>query len=455
MSSGCRSISPWSPRLRLYSHICRRINQPLSSRFVSPLPIPTRIESSPAVKHYSSQKLRRAPRRRWIEGGNTFDADTPEGKQKIERAQQVLRSDSTAIYKSAVKGNLFDSKVTQSTFEEIARRLIDVSAREHANATTLKKVYDGDPNIVLGVATALNTSIQWHEHVYIWAVFATADAGATIPVVLFVKNELNKPWTSYQTKRFMQLEVLAKRNVPLAMRMQADVYWDQKRYDKAVELLERLHSRTYPSNTRVGYRDDLTVEDRFSPPWRRLIEYYLHLELNDKADAMTKVGALDYQDPDALMAYAHVMKEREDWEVYEQCVSVAATAGNGIACLRLGNFYYLMFQGKIPSADQLPKDASWFHTFFHKMFGTPRTLADFRKLAADWYALALLHGNKKAIRNLVVLLREDGHLEDAYKALSELEISPEHWNSPHIVKLRARIGDPTFRPNIPPSWLEL
>jgi tetratricopeptide (TPR) repeat protein len=450
------SISQWSPRLRLYSQGCRCINQPLSSRFVAPLPITTTttIESC-TVRHYASKKLRPAPTRTPSISARKLEADTEEGRQRIERAHRVLLTESENIYKTALQHGVIDKKLTQDSFEDIARRLIDVSGRDYPDAISLKNVYNGDPNTVLGVASALNRWIPWYPFLYRWATQSTADAGATISVVSFVRNELKKPFTTYQTREFRQLEVLANRGIPLAMRMQADVYWDQKRYEKAIELLKQLHSRTYPSNTAVGYKDDITMQGDITAPWNRLAEFYIHLDLQDKANAMMKTGALDYQDPDALMAYAFLMKEQEDWESYEQCVSIAATAGNGAACRRLGNFYYQIFQGKIPSADGLPQNTSWFHSFFHGLLGKPRTLQDFRKLAIDWYELALLHGDKKATRNYVILCREDGRIHNALEALHSLEKRQEDWNSPNIVKLRARFDDVNFQPKIPQPWLEL
>jgi hypothetical protein len=128
-----------------------------------------------------------------------FLVDTEEGRQKIQRSHQVLRSDSAAIYKPAIKGNLLDSSVTLDTFEKIARRLIDVSSSEYPDAISLKQVYDGDPNIVFGVAMALATWLPGHRYLYNWSAMATADAGATVPLVMLVRKELEKPFTTYQS----------------------------------------------------------------------------------------------------------------------------------------------------------------------------------------------------------------------------------------------------------------
>lgn len=373
----------------------------------------------------------------------------------MERARQKLATDSDVIYKSGLQAGLFDKNLTQDVFEDIVRKLIDVSGRKAPSAAALRSVYIGDPNIVVGVASTMNKFVPWFPFLWSWAANATADAGATISVVSYVKRELDKPFTTYQTRQFLQLEVLADRGIPLAMRMQAEVYWDQKRYDKAIEILERLHNRTYPSNTIVAFKDDVTMDSQFSAPWKRLAEFYMHRDLEEKSDALTKIGALDYQDPDALMAYAFRMKEQENWEAYEQCVSIAATAGDGTACWRLGNFYYQIFQGMIPWAHALPENAPWFHSLFYRSLGTRRPLRDFRKLAIDWYELAEIHNDKMAIRNYAILCREDGEINKAESALLKLQRSPKDWKSPNIVKLRERFYDENFRPKIPSSWLQL
>lgn len=362
---------------------------------------------------------------------------------------------SAEIYRVGLGTGTFNSRLTQGAFEYLAWQLIDASGRMPADAASLKKIYIGDPNIVFGVATAMKMCMPFFHSLWVWAVKATASAGATVSIVTMIDRELALPFTTYQTREFLQLEVLASRGIPLAMRMQAEVYWDQKRYDKAIKMLEQLHDRTYPSNFYVGIKDDITLSGRLNAPWNRLAEFYMHRDMEQKADALTKVGALDYQDPDALMAYAFRMKEQGNWDAYEQCVSIAATAGNGTACMRLGNFYYQIFQGTIPSAYVLPENTPWLRSHFYRWLGIRRPRNDFRKLAIDWYELAEIHNDKRAIRNYVILCREDGEINKAADSLLKLQETPRDWKSPNIVKLRERFYDDDFKPKIPPSWLQL
>ncbi|KAH8704183.1 hypothetical protein BGW36DRAFT_370831 [Talaromyces proteolyticus] len=446
--------------LRWPLNSCQRRNSRDPTTNLSSLLVPTVT----AARSFSSAMPRRSTVYR-VSRAKVNKARAPDilpahnNQGERETALEQLYTHSRWIYKDAQKMGIIDSKMTHKDFHIIASVILHVmDLRIRSGDSTQKgvKTIHDDPNKVYEVAVALSMAMPWDKRINSWAVTATAKAGAVYPIALMVYSQISRVGYPEQTPELNRIEYLVKEHEhPLAMRVYAEVLWSKEMPAEAIEMLERVYKRTHPSHARVRFREDITISDSISPPWKRLIEFYNLCGFYEKADEMTKVGALEYRDPDALLAYALLMKEQENWHAYSQCVIMAATAGHADACYRLGNYYYRIFKGSIPSPDQVDKDAGLIGSFFYTLLGQARRKSEFRKLAMDWYELAFLHGNTHALRNYAVLLREDGNRETAANVLSNLEHRKEEWGSPNIKKLRQRFYDDTFKPKIPDSWLEL
>ncbi|OKL59103.1 hypothetical protein UA08_05899 [Talaromyces atroroseus] len=444
--SQCRSCARSSPFLRP-----SRFDTSVPTTTTTPTLLTTRYyaKSAPTSPAARNKKIRYgtpSPTRTWTE----FVEDYATLREKFEKDYKWL-------YEDGRKSGALNPKLGPQKFLEIGRKLLHEALYSSATEQAVNNICPGDPDSVFDVGNGIYCANQWAAQFGAWVYKATARAGAMIPLAYVIVRQLDKTGgnlRSVETERM--IKIAREKRHPLALRMWAEILWSSNRADEALEILTELVKITYPSNMPESQRDDITLQESLKPPWQLVAEIYNSQGKFAEADEMMKLGALTYRDPKALVAYAYLRKEEEDWEAYEQCLVVAATTNDGEACFRLANYYYNIFKGNIPSRDELNAKKNPLAAPIYRLFGQSRPKEYFRAMAMDWYELAIMHAHAPAIRNFSILLREDGDLIQALSILSRLEEQkPEMWNSPNIVKLRDNFADLSFRPELPPSWIAL
>jgi tetratricopeptide (TPR) repeat protein len=362
------------------------------------------------------------------------------------------------LYEDGRRHGAFDPKLGLGKFREIGRRTLHDAENSPLTAQVVNSICPGDPDTVFDVGNAIFRSNQWAASFGAWVYKVTPQAGAVIPLAYCILSQMRETGGGKlrSVESEQMIEIARERRHPLALRMWAELLWQSGHPNEALKILNELVKNTYPSNTPGNQRDDILLDGFLKPPWQLVAEIYNSQGKFAKADEMMKLGALAYRDPSALVAYAYLRKEAEDWEAYEQCLVVAAGANYGEACFRLANYYYNIYKGEIPSRDEMNYKKNWFAAPIYKLFGQSRTQKYYRAMAMEWYFLAVMHNHIFAIRNLAILLREQGDSEVAYAMLTRLkELKPELWDSSNILKLRNQFSDTTFQPELPPSWIAL
>ncbi|KAF7122704.1 hypothetical protein CNMCM5793_000814 [Aspergillus hiratsukae] len=363
------------------------------------------------------------------------------------------------LWESALAEGFLDDKVTQKTFLDIAKRLLETAHREPPSADAIQDI-SSDPDLIFQIgyiASGGNPSFR------AWLLASTTHAGARIPVLMSAArylHSLRDNTAPVRTPTLQKIEHLAYHDRdPRAMTLHAKILGLRKRYAEALALIEQAMALIYPSKIPVA-KDGGFAMAKIDPPWQ--VYSWLKEKAQANTPANTKTGkaaagaeatagddllrsaALVYHDPESLVQYAAARLQAGDLAMYEDCLRRAATAGNAEACRRLANFYYLTSLGRYPrrgvredtavdaatksssspsSQTEDPSNRGKFSALLTTVFG-PRPRAEYRKLATEWYELAFSHGNEQAALVLAVLLREDGSASRGLQLLEQIERSP-------------------------------
>lgn len=292
-----------------------------------------------------------------------------------------------------------------------------------------------------------------------------------------------------------EIEKLAQEGYPPALVLQAKILGLRHQFKEAFNLLEeQVLPHLSPTRREPAIFEDIVVHRHLDSPWRlyALLQasydrIHNSKESRAKADEALRIAAMVYHDPEALVEYASVMMNENNLDMYEECMSKAAAAGNPNACLFLANFYYLTFHGKYPtrgertlqskSADSkstpetesqpsatastdTPSQTStnifnavykWTTSFFQQSMARP----EYRKLAQDWYQLALGHGNDKAAFMTALLAREDGDLVPARVTLDRAEMVKDAEYAQKLEALKENWYDENYVPKLPKKMLDV
>lgn len=333
-----------------------------------------------------------------------------------------------------------------------------------------------------------------------WIVSACGLAGARLPVVLITARQIGWNKVPVRNEWTRQVEVFAKQGYPPAMVLHAKILGLRHEYNEAFTLLEKnILPFLSPTLRSPTFFEDIVLGGQFESPWRlyallhaRYDSKYHSKENQAKSDEAIRVAAMEYQDADALVEYASVMMNENNLDMYEECMSKAATAGKSNACLFLANFYYLTFLGQYPtrgeramqgtnpapesppktargksdseSPDPAPSTTSpnpilnvatsaykWVSSFFNQSM--PRR--QYRDLASAWYNLAYCHGESRATFMMALLAREDGDLADGRVFLDQAQMEHDPDFAGKLQALKANWYDENYEPKLPKKMLEV
>ncbi|KAJ9297515.1 hypothetical protein DTO271G3_4290 [Paecilomyces variotii] len=320
------------------------------------------------------------------------------------------------VYNSAMKaGRLPD--ISAETYTYILKRIIEEAYSGPPTAMAARRI-SKDLDTVFAVAASFPTG-RPPNGLARWTVTATASAGGFLGVLHVAAEHLKRVPTAGRTPILDLVEQWATASEdpdPRVTILYAQILGRRGQYREAIAAMEKLMQRIYPTKLQPSMMEDISMNGNLEPPWK--IYAWLTEKIGDQAatDETLKMAALEYQDPSALVTYAHVMQTQGDLEMYEECMNKAATAGDAEACRKLANFYYLTHHGRFPRRED--QNTSGIRSRIVSLFKQSRTKDDYRKLAIDWYELSFHHGSKKAALLLSMLLREDGHADLAREFLS-------------------------------------
>ncbi|KAL1886486.1 hypothetical protein Plec18167_000417 [Paecilomyces lecythidis] len=304
------------------------------------------------------------------------------------------------LYDSAKRaGRLPD--ISAETYIYISKRIVEESFSGPPSAIAVRRISK--------VAATFPAHSRPQNALTRWVISATALAGGYLAILHVAAEHLKRVPTAGRTPILDRIEQWATASEdpdPRVSILYAQILGRRGQYREAIAIMEKLMQRIYPTKLRPSMMEDITMNGNLEPPWQ------LYAWLTEKAgerattDETLKIAALEYQDPSALVTYAHVMQTQGDLEMYEECMNKAATAGDSEACRKLANFYYLTHHGRFPRRED--QNTSGMRNRIVSLFKQSRTKDDYRKLAMDWYELSFNHGSKKAALLLSMLLREDG-----------------------------------------------
>ncbi|KAF3394057.1 54S ribosomal protein L12 [Penicillium rolfsii] len=391
-----------------------------------------------------------------------------------------------AIFKQ-ISQSLYDDACHQRHLEGISFRTFeDVSIK-------IFKAMDGPPNPqkIRAISTDVDAvyrigflSCAVNRSLVEWFTSACALAGARQPTVLTLARSIGWTKNTPHTKWTDAVKQFSDEGFPPAMILQAKILGMRGEYEQAFELMEkRVLPYLTPTRRPLGLYRDITMGDVLESPWR--VYALLHAsydadfdspESRRKADDATRVAALEYSDPKALVEYASIMMNEKNYEQYEECMCKAATFGEKKAILYIANYYYQIFHGRYPTEGErlglvkagaegqqapptqppstsedkqnsnlLTSALNWTSSFFNKTMSRE----DYRRLALDWYTLGYKMNIPQASFMLALMAREQGTQQDGSiymeHAREHLQKNPEfvkkidelrdHWTDPEYVPI--------------------
>ncbi|KAE8412823.1 hypothetical protein BDV36DRAFT_48426 [Aspergillus pseudocaelatus] len=441
-------------------------------------PTPNAARSPSVRRAEAAQKRPQQPR---IAATYTEDGllKTP-AQGDLPQRQRFLDSASKTLHDEARKyGGV---TVDYPTFVRIAKELFNV-AYTYPPAAHLVQRIEGDIDEVFKIGYHIGTNDMSFKE---WVLAACSLAGARGPVLYQTARYLaitaRRGTEVRQTAVLDKLEEIGRTsNDPRALQLLAQVQGRRGKYTQALELMEAVLARIHPSKKAPsGAEHSYLISEVMETPWR--VYAALKEKVGDPmgADEVMRRAALEYEDPRALQDYASLLMREMDLEGYEECMSKAASSGDAMACLKLANFYYLTSKGWFPrrgvkvsegdNAKATPKATRTVDPakpveekkpgalgkLFLFLSADVKSHAEYRKLAMDWYELAVKHGGSRAALLLAIIEREDGNYEAAWELFrsSRTDDAKEFMptSQDELVKVWR---DATFRPEVPLQLLDL
>lgn len=321
-----------------------------------------------------------------------------------------------------------------------------------------------------------------------WVFAACAAAGARMPVCLVAARLLNTNSLVLHSKWAEEVERLAGEGFPPAIVLQAKILGQRGKLEEAIALLETdVLPFISPRGPNQSPFEDITLGGELGLPHKvyALLQgaYDLKHDSPDsrkKADDAIRIAAMEYHDAESLVDYASLAMDENNLDKYEECMSMAATAGLPKACLYLANFYYLTFHGKYATrgerkagslASTSPPKASTATTnplltsprqmtgpvltWISSFFGKSLSRKEYHGLALDWYYLACCHGEHRAVFMLALIEREDGYDLDGRVLLDHAQMEADVEFADKLAALKENWYNKDYEPRLPKRMLDV
>lgn len=319
-----------------------------------------------------------------------------------------------------------------------------------------------------------------------WVFSACAAADACMPVCLVAARLLNDNSLSIHSKWAQGVEKLAGEGFPPAIVLHAKILGQRGMLKEGIALLEtKVLPFVSPRGLNQSPFEDVSLSGGVELPHKLYAmlqaAYDTHSpESRKKVDEAIRVAALEYHDAESLVDFASLAMNDNDLDTYEECMSMAATAGLPKACLYLANFYYLTFHGKYatrgerqsgslpstspPKSSATPTNAlvtspqnmagpllTWISSFFGKSLSRK----EYHGLARDWYQLASWHGEPRAAFMLALIYREDGFDLDGRVVLENARMEADADFADKLDALKENWYNKDYEPRLPKRMLDV
>lgn len=322
-----------------------------------------------------------------------------------------------------------------------------------------------------------------------WILHSCARAKAKIPMVLVAWQQLRDDTVPKDTKWNVEVAKLAAQGFPPAMLLQTKILSLRGKIDEALELLtSKIMPNLVSTRDRPNPMEDITLTKQIESPFRLGALLYASLaarleaqgkpgaqELFEKADEWTKKAALEYNDVEALVDYASLMMNEKNYDMYEECMSKAATGGSGKACFFLANFYFRTSLGEFPMRNQralpnyTPNDRSTWALEseeagktaigrFWKWWAAPIETSrdEYKHLAFEWYQTAVEYTDYRAGMMAALLFRDDEQYSQGkvwIQMLLDDGLGSDKEYGPKAIEIVKHWDDINYEPAIPKRLL--
>ncbi|RJE20556.1 hypothetical protein PHISCL_07100 [Aspergillus sclerotialis] len=399
----------------------------------------------------------------------------------LEETLAQFNKTGASYWVSACKEGILDHhRVSLYSFMDVGRALLTIAWENDASAMAIRRI-STDAEMVFRISFVVS---RFFRYLYGWAMAACAQAGSNTAIICAAQKYLSANRTVSDLKKSQILNELKRIAIndkhPSAIILHAWVRSQHEQYMEAVELLRPLIETMYP--IRDSRFADLIL-DGIPKPWAVYTNALYKMEREEEANEIQRIAATQFNDPDAAIVHAYnllklrrdsnrsnsaTLESTVDFSEYLQLMGIAATAGNGDACHRLGNYYYLRYLHLDPySLDYLDKDdpdvvepetnkvahaeirvakekkaGTWapygkpksLLQYIRYYFYVDRSRDDYYRLAVEWYKLGAKYGHSKAAFLVARLLKQDKLDEQAYDMLNIAE-KDETYQS-RVKKLR-------------------
>ncbi|KAJ5090295.1 hypothetical protein N7532_008979 [Penicillium argentinense] len=387
-------------------------------------------------------------------------------------------------YDMSIRLGFISRDITLKTYKEVGRKLVTAAFESAPNAAAIRAI-SVDVDTVFRIGHCVMG--QFHEkYLNEWTLSACGMAKARMALVIIVNRAANKEKIPPRSEWVEEIKKLAALEYPPAMLLHAKILGQRGQYEDSFRIFEKkIFPRISPTRSEVPMFDNIRVGGMESP-YRLYALYraaydklYGSKESREKADEATRIAALEYNDPDALVEYASLMMNENNLDMYEECMVKAASGGHQRAGFYLGNFYYLTYHGQYPTREQRSPDAQklfwlqrlaeqnkdgsvsipkrvlgWAASFFNQSLSKD----DYRLLAVCWYEIGGFLAHPESLFMRALFMREVAvSVEEREDAAIYFETAADHMTDPQlkqkIVEIQNNWFDPCYEPSLPKKLL--
>ncbi|KAL4955979.1 hypothetical protein BDW69DRAFT_159614 [Aspergillus filifer] len=394
--------------------------------------------------------------------------------EKFKALLEVFEKQSSRLYTELLFARRIDSSIDLDTFKRVGVAVLKSAYSSRPSAPAIEDIAQAEGVDLSTVFKIGHPITREQPELFRWLRISCAVAGERFSNLLTAAQQLarcHKPYPISEARELTQpgnseyiarVKTLATQTGaegdgqdnrdPQAMLIYAKYLGLLGDYKRAISLVCDVLRMIKPSFSEPSPSEDLTLGHWLESPW----ELFLWLERESANEDQTaagssenngsnidalRLGAIEYQDVNALRRYAQAMGHTHGIDRYEEYMGQAAAGGDKDACRHLANLYYLIYLGRYPrlgtSASKnsrveqhevrLPaleqsRDAESSQGLIGKIlsyFG-PRPYHEYLSLAEEWYKVAFAKGCVRSGNLLGQMYQHKGDIEKAEATLEQL-----------------------------------
>ena len=259
-----------------------------------------------------------------------------------------------------------------------------------------------------------------------WVIQRLADAGEPISVIYLVNQLLRFTGPIKKTPTVAKLESIAmKGEIPQAMVVHGLILQRGNRMEEAISWFEKAMTVSKPVTPTQSI--DALLFFKIPQAWKAYGSAKSDMGDLESARKAVAVGAFEYDNEIAYSLLAPDALRAGDLEKYEQCLTKAAMGDDPKSCYELGNLYLATYLAnerrnstRLGEESSSPQDAIYCGAFSKKY-----KIHEYRKLAVEWYEVAIAGGYSRAAIVMALMLRDERELDKGLEYLSLAKKDPE------------------------------